>query len=56
VTRPSDVRISGSPTPHEVAAVLFALRAFETSVEKLSGYERWRRQRLAALRPVAPRS
>jgi hypothetical protein len=48
--RSSDVRISGSPTPHEVAAVLAALRAFETAVDKLSSYERWRRGRIAALR------
>jgi hypothetical protein len=50
MTRASDVRISGSPTPHEVAAVVAALHAFETAVEQLSGYERWRRNRIAALR------
>ena len=49
MSRATDVRISGSPTAHEVAAVVAALHAFETAVEQLSAYERWRKQRLAAL-------
>jgi hypothetical protein len=49
MTRPTDVRISGAPTAHEVAAVVAALHAFESTVETLSAYERWRRRRLAAL-------
>ncbi|MDT4939190.1 MAG: hypothetical protein QOG80_2861, partial [Pseudonocardiales bacterium] len=40
----------GSPTQHEVAAVLAALRAFGTAAPREAGYERWRRLRLAALR------
>ena len=55
MTHARDVRISGSPTAQEVAAVVAALHAFEAAVEKLSSYERWRRQRLAALSRPAGR-
>ena len=59
MTAARDLRISGAPSAQEVAAVVAALHAVGsdgrsvggTDAEALDGYERWRRQRLAALGP-----
>jgi hypothetical protein len=45
-----DVQVRGSATPDEVAAVLAALRSRERQDERSSHYERWRRDRIKALR------
>lgn len=45
-----DVQVRGPATPEEVAAVLAALRIRESSERPLNRYERWRRDRIAALR------
>jgi hypothetical protein len=47
---PEDVHVRGAATPDEVAAVLAALRSREREAVRESRYERWRRERLAALR------
>jgi anthranilate phosphoribosyltransferase len=44
------VRVAGSATPEELAAVLAALRLRTRTVERADRLEQWRRQRLAALR------
>jgi hypothetical protein len=45
-----ELEVRGAPTPEEVAAVLAALRLHRRPDERRSRYERWRRERLAALR------
>ncbi len=47
---PGDVQVCGAATPDEVAAVLAALGSRERAAARESCYERWRRERLAALR------
>jgi anthranilate phosphoribosyltransferase len=47
---PDDVHVRGAATPEEIAAVLAALRERERQDEKLTRYERWRRDRIRALR------
>lgn len=49
-----DVAIKGNATPDDVAAVLATLRELATRVPAVDGYERWRRDRLAALRRTPP--
>ena len=49
------VRIAGSPTPLEVAAVLAALRTAGGTSARLDRYEQWRRIRIAAMRRSSPR-
>jgi hypothetical protein len=44
------LEVRGPATPEELAAVLAALRLREREPEPESRYERWRRERLAALR------
>jgi hypothetical protein len=51
LTTDEDVRVRGIATAEEVAAVLAALRTRERRAESpQTRYERWRRQRVAALR------
>ena len=47
---PDDVHVRGAATPDEIAAVLAALREREQDAARESRYERWRRDRIAALR------
>jgi hypothetical protein len=44
------VRVGGTATPEEVAAVLAALKMRTRNVESDSTFERWRRQRQQVLR------
>jgi hypothetical protein len=47
----ADVRVIGSATPEDVAAILAALRLREAPLDPpRARYEQWRRQRLAVLR------
>ena len=48
---PSDVVVRGAASPDEIAAVLAALQSRERWVADGDRYERWRRQRQAAVRP-----
>jgi hypothetical protein len=47
----SDVVVRGAATPDEIAAVVAALQAREQAAADGDRYERWRRQRLSAIRP-----
>jgi hypothetical protein len=52
-----DLRVRGNPTPAELAAVLALLPGFARRVAPQrdrpeDSFERWRRARLAALRPA----
>ena len=47
------VRVTGTTDPAEIAAVLAAVSAASRSQPQPSGYERWRRQRIEALRRTA---
>jgi hypothetical protein len=52
----AEIRVHGAPTPEEIAAVIAALTERHRAAlvsgagRRESGYERWRRVRLAALR------
>lgn len=50
--RTDEIRVSGAPTAHELAAVLATLCARDVADDDVSGYEKWRRRRLRALRPT----
>ena len=45
-----DVRVRGNATPEEVAAVLATVASRRLADTPVSGYQRWRQIRLAALR------
>ena len=48
------IRVTGTSEPSEIAAVVAALASRSGEGPEISGYERWRRVRTAALR-TSPR-
>ena len=47
----ADIVVRGTASPHEIAAVLAALRLRERSGAQEDRYEHWRRQRAEVVRP-----
>ena len=52
----TDVRVTGTTDPAEIAAVLATVSAASRSAPQPSGYELWRRGRIEALRRSTTRT